>query len=293
MAKPEKEEAETEREGAPDGPLLDLSDDAVKKMIKAAKKRGYVTYTELNAVLPSEETDPDRIEDIQAMLSDMGINVIEADDDTDEGEPEAQPDGEEEANELAEQTGTAVASVAKKEPTDRTDDPVRMYLREMGSVELLSREGEIAIAKRIEAGRETMIEGLCESPLTFQAIIGIKVKTVGQGRIQELFAVLEMVNVRHRQDARAGAGKNIRDLAVNVFKLAPQLVEDRPVILAQRRVAVRQPGGVFQRTRNVNNNALPAQLAFDHGLPVSGEPLVARPFRPGVFKPLRLLLEPE
>ena len=171
MAKPEKEEAETEREGAPDGPLLDLSDDAVKKMIKAAKKRGYVTYTELNAVLPSEETDPDRIEDIQAMLSDMGINVIEADDDTDEGEPEAQPDGEEEANELAEQTGTAVATVAKKEPTDRTDDPVRMYLREMGSVELLSREGEIAIAKRIEAGRETMIAGLCESPLTFQAII--------------------------------------------------------------------------------------------------------------------------
>jgi len=171
MAKPEKEEAETEREGAPDGPLLDLSDDAVKKMIKAAKKRGYVTYTELNAVLPSEETDPDRIEDIQAMLSDMGINVIEADDDADEGEQEAQPDGEEEANELAEQTGTAVATVAKKEPTDRTDDPVRMYLREMGSVELLSREGEIAIAKRIEAGRETMIAGLCESPLTFQAII--------------------------------------------------------------------------------------------------------------------------
>ncbi|MGB6116667.1 MAG: RNA polymerase sigma factor RpoD, partial [Mesorhizobium sp.] len=171
MAKPEKEEAENEREGAPDSPLLDLSDDAVKKMIKAAKKRGYVTLTELNAVLPSEETDPDRIEDINAMLSDMGINVVEDDEANEEGEAEAQSDGEEEANELAEQTGTAVAAVAKKEPTDRTDDPVRMYLREMGSVELLSREGEIAIAKRIEAGRETMIAGLCESPLTFQAII--------------------------------------------------------------------------------------------------------------------------
>jgi len=170
MAKPEKEEAETEREGAPDGPLLDLSDDAVKKMIKAAKKRGYVTMDELNEVLPSEQTDPDKIEDTMAMLSEMGINVVE-DAETEEGEQEGQADGEEEANELAEQTGTAVAAVAKKEPTDRTDDPVRMYLREMGSVELLSREGEIAIAKRIEAGRETMIAGLCESPLTFQAII--------------------------------------------------------------------------------------------------------------------------
>lgn len=173
MATKEKEEVETEREGATDGPLLDLSDDAVKKMIKAAKKRGYVTLDELNAVLPSEETDPDRIEDINAMLSDMGINVVEDDDQSEEPEAaDSNADAEEDANELAEQTGTAVAATTtKKEPTDRTDDPVRMYLREMGSVELLSREGEIAIAKRIEAGRETMIAGLCESPLTFQAII--------------------------------------------------------------------------------------------------------------------------
>ncbi|MBZ9661364.1 RNA polymerase sigma factor RpoD [Mesorhizobium sp. ESP-6-4] len=172
MATKEKEEVETEREGATDGPLLDLSDDAVKKMIKAAKKRGYVTLDELNAVLPSEETDPDRIEDINAMLSDMGINVVEDDEVGEEAEAEPAADAEEDANELAEQTGTAVAATTtKKEPTDRTDDPVRMYLREMGSVELLSREGEIAIAKRIEAGRETMIAGLCESPLTFQAII--------------------------------------------------------------------------------------------------------------------------
>ena len=160
MAKAEKEEVETEREGTPDGPLLDLSDDAVKKMIKLAKKRGYVTMDELNAVLPSEEVSPDQIEDTMAMLSDMGINVVE-DGEPEEAEAEGQADAEEDANELAEQTGTAVAAVAKKEPTDRTDDPVRMYLREMGSVELLSREGEIAIAKRIEAGRETMIAGLC------------------------------------------------------------------------------------------------------------------------------------
>jgi RNA polymerase primary sigma factor len=173
MAKPEKEEAEPEREAGTDGPLLDLSDDAVKKMIKAAKKRGYVTMDELNSVLPSEEVTSEQIEDTMSMLSDMGINVVEDEEVGEEAEP-ADPaaDAEEDANELAEQTGTAVAATpAKKEPTDRTDDPVRMYLREMGSVELLSREGEIAIAKRIEAGRETMIAGLCESPLTFQAII--------------------------------------------------------------------------------------------------------------------------
>ncbi len=171
----ENEEAEAEREGAPDGPLLDLSDDAVKKMIKAAKKRGYVTMDELNEVLPSDQVDPDRIEDIMAMLSEMGINVVE-DEEADEGtaaaeEEDNDSDSESEGGELAPSGGTALATAKKKEPTDRTDDPVRMYLREMGSVELLSREGEIAIAKRIEAGRETMIAGLCESPLTFQAII--------------------------------------------------------------------------------------------------------------------------
>ena len=170
----ENEEAEVEREGAPDGPLLDLSDDAVKKMIKAAKKRGYVTMDELNSVLPSEEVTSEQIEDTMAMLSDMGINVVE-DEEVDEAaageEDGGDDDNESEGGELTSSGGTALATAKKKEPTDRTDDPVRMYLREMGSVELLSREGEIAIAKRIEAGRETMIAGLCESPLTFQAII--------------------------------------------------------------------------------------------------------------------------
>ncbi|MCI9864860.1 MULTISPECIES: RNA polymerase sigma factor RpoD [Rhizobium/Agrobacterium group] len=170
----ENEEAENERDAATDGPLLDLSDDAVKKMIKAAKKRGYVTMDELNEVLPSDQVDPDRIEDIMAMLSEMGINVVEdedAEEATTETEDKEADDEESEGGELAPSAGTALAAAKKKEPTDRTDDPVRMYLREMGSVELLSREGEIAIAKRIEAGRETMISGLCESPLTFQALI--------------------------------------------------------------------------------------------------------------------------
>nr|WP_321460257.1 RNA polymerase sigma factor RpoD [uncultured Cohaesibacter sp.] len=158
-----------------DAPLLDMTDTAVKQMIKTAKKRGYVTYDELNEVLPSEEVSSEQIEDTMSMLSDMGINVIESEeaDDNDNDSDNDNDDSDSDSKELVESKGsTAVAKTSSsKEPTDRTDDPVRMYLREMGSVELLSREGEIAIAKRIEAGREAMIAGLCESPLTFQAII--------------------------------------------------------------------------------------------------------------------------
>jgi len=157
---------------AADGPLLDLTDAAVKRMIKIAKKRGWVTQDELNAVLPSEEISSDQIEDMNAMLSEMGINVVDTED-TEEAEKEpAEADEEEpEGGELVEAPRSTAVATRNTEPVERTDDPVRMYLREMGSVELLSREGEIAIAKRIEAGREAMIAGLCESPLTFQAII--------------------------------------------------------------------------------------------------------------------------
>ena len=149
----------------PDGPLLDMSDQAVKRMIKTAKQRGYVTYDELNEVLPSDEVSSEQIEDTMSMLSEMGINVVDSEE-TEEASNGAADQGEAEPRALP-------VKVEKPASTqlDRTDDPVRMYLREMGSVELLSREGEIAIAKRIEAGREAMIAGLCESPLTFQAII--------------------------------------------------------------------------------------------------------------------------
>src|SRR5690606_24055064 len=153
----------------PDGAVLDLNDQSVKRMIKAAKKRGFVTFDELNEVLPSDSTSPEQIEDIMAMLNEMGINVIEADEAEAEGE-RAEEDDDDDGGDIVDTSQRQVATTtAAKEPSDRTDDPVRMYLREMGSVELLSREGEIAIAKRIEAGREAMIAGLCESPLTFQA----------------------------------------------------------------------------------------------------------------------------
>jgi len=173
MAKKDAEKVDNEAVAtveAADGPLLDLNDAAVKRMIKTAKKRGFVTYAELNAVLPSEEVSSDQIEDVYAMLSEMGITVSEGDD-PDDVEEEEQAEEEVEGGDLVEGARPTAVATRTSEPADRTDDPVRMYLREMGSVELLSREGEIAIAKRIEAGREAMIAGLCESPLTFQAII--------------------------------------------------------------------------------------------------------------------------
>src|SRR5260221_11533360 len=187
-ARPQKEELaknevpETEApETAPDSPLLDLLDAAVKKLIRSAKKRGYVTHDQINSVLPSEEVNSEQIEDVLAMFSEMGVNVVETEEASEKGE-EPSEEGEEpceEADEEAESEGGELVEVQQKvpakseanEPTERTDDPVRMYLRTMGSIELLSREGEIAIAKRIGAGREAMIAGLCESPLTFQAII--------------------------------------------------------------------------------------------------------------------------
>src|SRR5262249_23080148 len=168
---PLKEEV-LEKEGPeirPDSPLLDLSDAAIKKLIRSAKKRGYVTHVQINELLSSEEVKSEQIEDILAKLSEMGVNVVETAEPEDAGAGE---EAESERGELGEiQQPTAPAKASAKEPTGRADDPVRMYLREMSSVELLSREGEIAIAKRIEAGREAMIAGLCESPLTFQAII--------------------------------------------------------------------------------------------------------------------------
>ena len=167
----EAEDQEQPQAEPSDGPVLDMSDAAVKKLIKTAKARGFVTYDELNEVLPSEEVSSEQIEDTMSMLSDMGINVIDTDEAEEPGAAQQGEEGVEAARPVVAAQPIATKAETRSEPAERTDDPVRMYLREMGSVELLSREGEIAIAKRIEAGREAMIAGLCESPLTFQAII--------------------------------------------------------------------------------------------------------------------------
>ncbi|MET7246139.1 RNA polymerase sigma factor RpoD [Methylobacterium sp. EM32] len=206
----ERDETEAAPEQQTDGPLLDLTDASVKRMIKLAKKRGYVTYDELNEVLPQEEFTSEQIEDVLGQLSELGVNVVEAEEaDEQQGENAPQEAAEEEeaseggeVAEVAAARPVALRAETTKEPTDRTDDPVRMYLREMGSVELLSREGEIAIAKRIEAGREAMIAGLCESPLTFQAIIIWRDELV-DGRVL-LRDIIDLEATYAGPDGRAG-----------------------------------------------------------------------------------------
>ncbi len=154
-----------------DAPLIDLNEASIKKLIARAKKRGYITYDELNEALPQDQMSSEQIEDIMSALNDMGVNIVENEEADEDAEPQAEADGaDDDASDDGSDGGNFIVE-KKKETVDRTDDPVRMYLREMGAVELLSREGEIAIAKRIEAGRDTMIWGLCESPITFNAII--------------------------------------------------------------------------------------------------------------------------
>src|SRR5436190_1574945 len=185
MAKNEPQDVDTVEDG--DAPLIDLNDASIKKMMQRAQKRGIITIDEINAALPADQNE--LIEDLMSQLSERGVTIVEHeedsgedDDDSKEREADSEPQIEDEVDPL-DDGGPRPAAATKKEPTDRTDDPVRMYLREMGAVELLSREGEIAIAKRIEAGRDTMIWGLCESPITFNAIIGWS-NALNEGRMQ-------------------------------------------------------------------------------------------------------------
>jgi RNA polymerase primary sigma factor len=196
---------------APDGPLLDLTDAGVKKFIKQAKARGYVTMDELNKVLPSEEVTSESIEDTLAMLSEMGVNVVEAEEDA----------PEQETTDVAVREETAVVETTKESAYDRTDDPVRMYLREMGSVELLSREGEIAIAKRIEAGRDTMIRGLCESALTFEAIMVWR-EELSQGRI----LLREVIDLEQTYGGQVAQALSDEAVAGEQIEVEPQARDD-------------------------------------------------------------------
>jgi RNA polymerase primary sigma factor len=216
--KVEKKPAQQQESGETDAPILDLSDSAVKRMIKTAKTRGFVTYDELNAVLPSEQVSSEQIEDVMAMLSDMGINVV----DNDEAE-EAESDAE---NRSLTAQAVPAKTETRSEPSERTDDPVRMYLREMGSVELLSREGEIAIAKRIEAGHEAMIAGLCESPLTFQAII-IWRDELNEGRVL-LRDIIDLEATYVGPEAKAAPAPVAPETPAPNAEAAPEEGEDKP-----------------------------------------------------------------
>src|SRR3954466_4779262 len=180
MAKNEPQDVDTVEDG--DAPLIDLNDASIKKMMQRAQKRGTVTIDEINAAIPADQNE--MIEDIMSQLSERGVTVVENDEesgDDDEDEKDEPQVGDEVAP--LDDGGPRPAAAVKKEAVDRTDDPVRMYLREMGAVELLSPEGELAIAKRIEAGRDIMIWGLCESPIPFNAIIGWS-NALNEGRMQ-------------------------------------------------------------------------------------------------------------
>ncbi|URD61303.1 RNA polymerase sigma factor RpoD [Sphingomonas sp. KRR8] len=214
MAKAEIQE--TEPQDGDDAPLIDLNDAAIKRLKARAKKRGTITIDEINAALPADQNE--QIEDLMSELNDMGVQIVERNEGSDDDEDEQDSDSSNEAEEVdpLDDGGARPAAAVKKEPTDRTDDPVRMYLREMGAVELLSREGEIAIAKRIEAGRDTMIWGLCDSPITFTSIIEWS-NALNEGRMQlreilDLEAMLskgptaEQINAAESEDGE-GAGE--------------------------------------------------------------------------------------
>ena len=212
-----------------DAPLLDLNDAELKKLIARAKKRGYITIDQLNSTLGEMTTD--QIEDVMSALNEMGINVVE---DEEKGEDGDEPEAEDDVETVDVEQDNAPAIEKKKETIDRTDDPVRMYLREMGAVELLSREGEIAIAKRIEAGRDTMILGLCESPITFNAIIDWSTQlNEGSMQLREILDLDAMLSKGPSAEQVAAAEEDTDEISEKTagatFKEEEDVKEEAPV----------------------------------------------------------------
>ncbi len=225
MAKTSTAETQDLADGA-DAPLIDLNEAEIKKLFARAKKKGYITYDELNEALPQDQMSSEQIEDVMSAINDMGINVVENEEAADGDEPEE----EIEAVDVADPMGSAPTVEKKKEVIDRTDDPVRMYLREMGAVELLSREGEIAIAKRIEAGRDTMILGLCESPITFNAIIDWSTAlNEGTMQLREILDLDAMLNKDPAPEALTEDGED-DDGEITEKTAGPSFKEEEDVV---------------------------------------------------------------
>ncbi|KRB85969.1 RNA polymerase subunit sigma [Sphingomonas sp. Root710] len=229
MAKTNGSEAGDRAEG--DAPLIDLNEGSLKKLIARAKRKGYITYEQLNEALPQDQMTSDQLEDVMSALNEMGVNIVENED---AGEDDQQDeDGADDAAAADEgDTGPTLTTTVKKETVDRTDDPVRMYLREMGAVELLSREGEIAIAKRIEAGRDTMILGLCESPITFNAIIdwsdALNEGTMQLREILDLDAMLSKGPTAEQVENEDEGGEISAETAGPTFKEEEEPEEEQP-----------------------------------------------------------------
>jgi RNA polymerase primary sigma factor len=215
VVQPEAPEA---REEGPDAPLLDTLGAELKKLVQKGKERGYITYDELNAALPPDEVSSEQIEDTMAMLSEAGVNVVEA-----EEQEETTPSG---AAEPAKTAVVAAEATGEDEELGRTDDPVRMYLREMGSVELLSREGEIEIAKRIEAGQDKMIGGICESPMTITALMAWR-DAINEGRM----LLRDVIDLEATQGGAPGEGKGAAAAANGADGAAPMPAVPRPPVL--------------------------------------------------------------
>ena len=217
-----------------DAPLIDLNDASVKKLLAKAKRRGFLTYDELNAALPQDQMNSEQIEDIMSQISEMGVNIVESDEDGEEKE-EVEEEVETIDN-ISENDPRSLTNTTKKTGTgERTDDPVRMYLREMGAVELLSREGEIAIAKRIEAGRDTMILGLCESPITFHAIIDWS-RALNDGEMQlreilDLDAMLSKAPETLTEDGEEEDNGEISEKTAGVTYKEEEEVEEEPEVV--------------------------------------------------------------
>jgi len=221
-----KDNDDRKQDAAAKEPMIDMSQTAVKKMIFDARERGYITYDQLNNVLPPDQVSSDQIEDVMSMLSDMGIQV------TEEEENEEEDKGPTDLVATNQNRDVALAG-ANNEKLDRTDDPVRMYLREMGSVELLSREGEIAIAKRIEAGRKTMIAGLCESPLTFQAITIWRDELLTEDILLRDVIDLETTFGRHMGEEEATSTVAVTDgVTASVVEAAELDADGNPIVAA-------------------------------------------------------------
>ena len=208
-----------------DAPLIDLNEASVKKLIARAKRRGVITYDELNEALPQDQMSSEQIEDIMAAISEMGVNIVESDDDAVDPEERKAEDAEDE-----DAVDERPDLVKKKEIIERTDDPVRMYLREMGAVELLSREGEIAIAKRIEAGRDTMILGLCESPITFHAIIQwSEALNAGEMQLREILDLDAMLSKEPPPENLSEDGEDDADGEISESVAGPSYKEEEEV----------------------------------------------------------------
>jgi RNA polymerase primary sigma factor len=217
--------------GEGDAPLIDLNEASIKKLIARAKRRGVITYDELNEALPQDQMSSEQIEDIMAAISEMGDNIVENDEDAADSDDKAAEDEAEEVDAVGERPDL----IKKKEIVERTDDPVRMYLREMGAVELLSREGEIAIAKRIEAGRDTMILGLCESPITFHAIIQwSEALNAGEMQLREILDLDAMLSKEPppenlTEDGEVAADGEISESVAGPTYKDEEEVEEEPV----------------------------------------------------------------